>query len=140
MRTGRRPERLISHLQSSSQALVRPLSLGDALIDGLAARKTFFHPVPLRDAFLSQLPAKQDRAAFDRAGEVQQADIDIFDLHPDGINFRQRIAHTLLSLDALRLATGQGNSIYRSYAVHNDAMVYALHLAFNLLHQILTSD
>src|ERR1051326_5932984 len=50
----------------------------DALIDGLAAFKTFFHAVPELDFLFAIFPAQQHNLILHCAGEIQQPDIEIF--------------------------------------------------------------
>src|SRR6476469_4310497 len=57
----------------------------DALVNGLAAFKAFFHAVPEFDLLFTVLPAQQDNLIVHRAGEIQQADIEVFYLHTDGV-------------------------------------------------------
>ena len=73
----------------------------DALVDGFAAFKAFFPAVPELDFFFAIFPAQQDDLIVHGAGEIQQADVEVFYLHADGVNFRQRVFDVLKGLVAL---------------------------------------
>src|SRR4029077_2096477 len=63
----------------------------DALIDGLAAGEAFFGRMPVGDFLFAKFPAEQENFSFDLAGEIQQSDIYVLDLHSGGVNFSDRI-------------------------------------------------
>jgi hypothetical protein len=67
----------------------------DALIDRLAPGESFLRSVPVGNGFLPHLPAQQEDLAFNFAGKVEQANIDILDLHANGIDLGQRILGAL---------------------------------------------
>jgi len=114
------------------------LRLRDALIDPLAAGKTFAHAVPVSDGFFSQFPAEQNRAAFDFAGEVEQADIEVFDLHADGVDFGERIFDFLHCFLALRFAAGKMDNVKERAAVEKNAMGDGLKFSIDGLDQFFT--
>lgn len=120
--------------------LVRSLRADDAFIDGLAAGEAFVGAVPVGDGVFSRPPAEQDDAAFDFAGKIEQADVDIFDLDADGIDFGESVFGALLGLGALGLAAGDGYYIDVSAAVEEDAVIERLHLGFNVFHDLLAAD
>ena len=72
-------------LKSDEQLLL--LSPCDPLINGLASGEAFAGGVPVSDSLLSQLPAEQDGASINVAGKVEQADVEVFDLHAGGVDF-----------------------------------------------------
>ena len=57
--------------------------------------------MPVSNRGLAHLPAQQHDAAFDNAGEIEEASVDIFDLHSDGIDFSKSIFSPLFCLAAL---------------------------------------
>src|SRR5271156_5543248 len=65
--------------------LLRLLAL-EALIDRLAAAKTIFHRMPVVDATLTHLPAKEHNVAVNLTREVEQAGVQVFYLDADGID------------------------------------------------------
>src|SRR5258708_36239461 len=91
------------------------LSLHDAL--PISPSKPFFRAVPVRDRSITHFPAEQYDLAFDNEGEIQQADIDIFHLDANGIDFRESILGPLFRLAALRLAASRRNHIDMRAAV-----------------------
>src|ERR1041385_1407053 len=98
----------------------------NALVDGLAALKTFFHAVPELDFFFSILPAQQDNFIVHDAGEIQQPDIEIFYLHADGINFRQRVLDVLESFVALGATPRHCRNIHKKAAAQQDSVLQVL--------------
>jgi len=121
-------------------SLVCFFAFGDAGVDGLTAGEAFVGAVPVGDGFFAQLPAEKNDLAFDFAGKIEQADAEIFDLHADGIDFGERIAHALLGLGALGFAAGDGNDVDEGAAVEKDAVVGGLHLGLNFVHQLFAGD
>src|SRR5205809_6043631 len=86
--------------------LVGPFRLSDALVDWLAAGEPFAHTVPMCDCFFAEPPAEQDGPSIHNARKVEQTDIEVFDLHADGIDFRDGIVTRCMdfSRSALRRA------------------------------------
>src|SRR5271166_2938667 len=120
--------------------LIRSLRPRDAFVDGLAAGKSFFCAVPVSDGGFAHPPAEQYDAAFDFAGKIEQADVEILHLYADGVDFSDGVFGTLLGLGALRLAAGDGNHIDASAAVQKNAVIERLHLGFNFFHDFLAAD
>src|SRR6185312_6867216 len=79
---------------------------------------------------------KQDDVAIDFAWEIQQADIEIFDLHANGGNLIHGIFHPLKSLLALGLASREMNDVDRHPAVHENPMSDPLQLGVNRFNQL----
>jgi hypothetical protein len=120
--------------------LVRSLGAGDAFVDGLAAREAFSRAVPVSNRGLAHLPAEQHDAAFDDARKIEQADVDIFDLHADGIDFGERIFGPLFGLGAFGFAPRNGHNINMRATVEKDAMGQRLHFGLDLFHEFLATD
>jgi hypothetical protein len=120
--------------------LVGSFGARNAFVDGLTARKSFFRAVPVGDGVLAHLPAQQDHAAFDFTGEIKQADIQIFDLNADGVDFGESIFGALFGLGALGLAAGDGNHVDAGSAVEEDALIERLHLRLDFLDEVLAAD
>lgn len=120
--------------------LVCSLGSRDALIDGLATGESFVGAMPVGDGLFAQLPAEKDGAAFDLAGKVEQADVDVFYLHANGVDFRQGILGALLGFDALGFAAGQGDDIKKHSAIHEDSVLQRLLLSLDRLHQFLAGN
>ena len=123
-----------------TEKLVRSLGAGDALIDGLAACESFFRAVPVSNGGLAHLPAEQHNPAFDDARKIEQADVEIFDLHADGIDFGEGIFGPLFSLGALGLAPRDGHNVNMRTTVEKDAMGQCLHFGLDLFHEFLAAD
>jgi hypothetical protein len=70
----------------------------DVLVDGFAAAESFLHGMPVSDFLFAELPAQEDDAVFDYAGEVEQAHVEVFHLHTGGIDFAQRVLDLLCGL------------------------------------------
>src|ERR1700758_1312045 len=92
--------------KARTEGLVRLPAARNALVNRLAAGKSFLGAVPVRDRCLAQLPAQQDDLALDFAGKVQQADVEILHLDSDRVNFGEGVFRALLSLSPLGLASG----------------------------------
>lgn len=120
--------------------LVRLLGPGNSFVDGLAAGETFVRAVPVRDGVFAHLPAEQDDSALDLAGEIEQADVDVFHLDADGIDFGKCVFGALFGLGALGLAARDGNHVDVSATVEEDAMIESLHLALYVFHHLLAAD
>jgi hypothetical protein len=94
----------------------------------------------MSNGLFAHLPAEQDDAAFDLTGEIEQADVDVFHLDADGVDFREGIFGALFCLDALGFAAGDRNNVDVSASVEKDAMMQSLHLRFDFLHDLLAAD
>src|SRR6266571_3558021 len=94
--------------------LVRLLSLlaaQDALVDGLAPFEAFFHSVPELDLLFPVLPAQQHNLVVHRTREIQQANVEVFYLHANGVNLRQRVLDVLKGLVALGAPPRHGRNV-----------------------------
>jgi len=110
------------------------------MIDGLAAGESFFRAVPVSDGVFAHLPAEQNYLAFDFAGEIQQADINIFYLYADGVDFGKGVFGGLLGLGALGFSAGGSNDVNVGASVEEDAVGQGLHLGFDFFHNFLAGD
>ena len=115
-------------------SLVCFFAFGDASVDGLAAGETFVSAMPVGNGFFAQFPAEKNDLAFDLAGKIEQADAQVFDLHADGIDFGESVAHALLGFGALGFAARDGNDVDESATVEEDAVVGGLHLGLDFVH------
>src|SRR5579862_5009760 len=125
---------------SGHQDLVGPLRAHDALIDGLASGESLFDAVPVADRGLAHFPAKQNDATLYLTGKVKQADIEIFHLHPDRIDLRERVFGALLRLSSFGLAAGGRNHIDVRAAVDKNTLAERLHLSIDFFHNLLAAD
>lgn len=126
--------------QGPTTLLVRLLGARDSFIDQLAPGEAFFHAVPVGDGFFSTLPTQENDPAIDLAGKIEQADIDVFDLHTDGIDLGEGVFGALLGLAALGFAAGDGDNIHVRPAIQKNPVAERLHLALDLFHQLLAVD
>ena len=78
----------------------------NALVDRLPAGKTFVSSVPVRDLLFAQLPAQQNGLALDEAGEIEEPDVEVFDLHADGVDLMHGVFNALQRLVALGASAG----------------------------------
>jgi len=90
----------------------------------------------IADAFSPSFQ-QAEPCGFDRAGEVQQADIDSLTCTPMESISASASRTPLLSLGALRLATSQWYNIPQKFAVEKDAMVLRPASRLNVLDQFL---
>ena len=74
---------------------------------GLRPAKPSSGAVPVRDAFFAQLPAQQDHFFAHDAGEIEQADVEVFHLHAGGVDFGDGVFGALQCLLAFGLAAAQ---------------------------------
>src|SRR5690348_2334872 len=98
------------------------LRLRNPLVDWLATGETLIRAMPVSDGFLAEFPAQQDGSSVDLARKIKKTNVEIFDLHADGINFGQRIFHSLFRLRALGLAPGEGNDVEEHSAGQKNPM------------------
>ena len=87
--------------------------------------------------FFAQFPAEQDRLPLDFAGEIEQPDIEIFNLNAGRIDLRQRIFHPLFGLGALGFAPSQRNDVERHPAAQKNAVLQRLLLGLGFVNDLL---
>jgi hypothetical protein len=112
----------------------------DTLVDRLAASESLLRAMPVSNGFFSQLPAQQDGLTLHLARKVEQPNIEILDLHADGVDFRNRIFRALLGLGALRLAARQRDHVEKRAAIQINAMLQGLLLGVDLIQNLLRRD
>jgi hypothetical protein len=83
---------------------------------------------------------QQNHAAFHFAGKIEQANVEIFHLHADGVDFGERIFGTLFGFGALGLAAGDRNHIDVGATVEKNAVIERLHFGFDFFHGLLAVD
>jgi len=94
----------------------------------------------MSNGFLAHLPAEQNDAAFHLAREIEQANVEVFYLDADGIDFSESIFGPLFGLGALGLAAGNGYHVNVRAAVQKDAVIERLHFGLNFFHQLFAAD
>lgn len=94
----------------------------------------------MRDFGFAQFPAEQDNLTVYAAGEIEQAYVDVFDLHAGGVNFGDGIFRSLNGALALGLATRHGDHIDQSPAIEKDALREFLKFRINFFDQFLAVD
>jgi hypothetical protein len=94
----------------------------------------------VRNGGFAQFPAEQDGPSFYFTGKVEQADVDVFDLHANRVYLGKSIFGALFGFAALRLPTSNRDDIDVSTAVQKDAMAEFLHLAFYFFHDFFAAD
>ena len=57
--------------------------------------------MPVGDGVFAHLPAQQDHAAFDFAGKIKQADIEVFDLNTNRVDFGESVFGALFGFARL---------------------------------------
>src|ERR1700693_1762169 len=120
--------------------LVRLLGTRNALVDGPAAGESFFSAVPVSDGVFTHPPAEQHDVAFNFAGKIEQADVEILHLHANGVDFGERIFGALFSLVALGLAARDRDHVDVSATVQENAVIERLHFGFDFFHDLLAAD
>ena len=88
----------------------------------------------MSNGILPHFPAQQHRLAIHFTGKIEQANIDIFHLHPNGIDLRKSIFGTLLGLGPLSLPPGDGHNVNVGAAIQEYAMAEFLQLAVYFFH------
>ncbi len=76
----------------------------------------------MRDHGFAQFPAQQDRFPLYFAGEVEQSDVEIFDLHSSSVNLGESILYAANRLLALGLAPRQMDHIQQRATVEKNAV------------------
>src|ERR1700751_4629532 len=104
---------------TEGQRLIRFFSpcFGDSFIDRFAAGKAFRSAVPVGDVLLSQFPAEQDYFTLHHAREIEETDIEVFDLYPGSVDFGYGILNTLKGLLSFRLTAGERNDLQEGATV-----------------------
>src|SRR6202140_4797988 len=125
---------------TGGRELINLLRACDPLVNRLSPGESFLRAVPMRDGLLSQLPAQENDLAFDFAGKIEQANVNVFHLHPDGVDLGQRIFGALFRLDALRLAPSQRDHIEKRPTIQKKSMAESLLLGLNLFDNFLARD
>jgi hypothetical protein len=118
---------------SSSRAL-------DAFVDGLASGEAFFGAMPVGDFFFSEFPTQQDDFAFDFAGEVEESDVEVFDLHAGGVNFGDGIFDALQRFLALGLTAGELRDVDECSAIEEDAVPERFEFSVDFFDELLAID
>ena len=123
-------------------SLGRALFVGfcNAVVDGLAAGEAFFGAVPMSDGRLALLPAKQNDFAFDLAGEIEQSDVEVFDLDAGGVDFGEGIFNAADRLFAFGFAPRPLHDIQHGAAVEKHAMRQVLKFIVDVGYQLLGVD
>src|SRR5207253_10005520 len=75
-----------------------------------------------------------------RSSDLKQTDIEVFDLHADGIDFRDRILYALYGLLALRFASRKMHDIQECATIEEDAVGNFLQFSIDGFNQLLTID
>ena len=109
----------------------------DAFVDGLASSEAFFSAVPVRDFLFSEFPAQQNNFAFDFAGEVEESDVEVFDLNAGGVDFGDGILHALQCLLAFSFAAGELRYVHECSAIQEDAVAERFEFGVNFFDEFL---
>src|SRR5262249_9468052 len=121
--------RVLFSVESSYSIRLFPLlPAQDALVDRLAALEAFFLAMPKPDLLFSQLPAEKHDLFPHDAGKIQQAYIEVFDLHADRVDLGKRVLRVLKDLVALVAASGEGGNIERHASAHQSSLTQRLKL------------
>ena len=96
--------------------------------------------MPMSDGFFTQFPAEQDSLPFDIARKVQQADIEILHLNSSGVDLRDSVFGSLLSLHSFRSSLRQRHNIERHSAVQKDTVMQHLLLSIGIFDEFLGVD
>ena len=108
--------------QQQKAASVCFSGLADALIDRFAPGESFLRAVPVSDSLFAQLPAKQHHLPVHFAGKIEQADVEVFDLHSDGIDLGHGIPDPPNRLLPLGLASRQMDDVQEHAPAQKDAV------------------
>lgn len=111
--------------------------VGDFIVDGLASGEAFVHAVPVSNSRFTKLPAKQNNLAFHYAGEIEEADFEILNLHASSGNFSERVRDALCKFVPFGAQVSQGNDVHGKSAMHHDALVDLLKLPIDFLNAAL---
>jgi hypothetical protein len=115
-------------------------SFGDPLVDRLAAGETLGYAVPVSDAVLAKFPAEQNNLSIYFAREVEQANIEIFNLNTDGVDFGEGVFDSVDGFLALCFPTGKMNDVNRHAAAEKNVMREVLGFFINRLDQAFAID
>ena len=96
--------------------------------------------MPVCDCRLTQFPAEKQNFALHLAGEIKQANVDVFHLNAGGIDFGERILHPANRLLAFRLAACQVHHIQQRAAIKKNTMRRLLQLIVYVFNKFLAID
>ena len=88
-----------------------------------------------RDSLLAELPAQQDDFVADDAGKIEQADVEVFDLHSGGVDLSDGVLGALDRLLALVLAGLERADVDVSAAIQEDPALEGLEFGVHFLDQ-----
>jgi hypothetical protein len=112
----------------------------DALIDGLAAGESLLGSMPVGDRFFAQPPAEQNDLSLDLTRKIKQANVEILDLHANGVDFGEGVFGALFGFGALGFATRQWDYIQKCSPVQKNALLQRLLLDLKFFDDFLGGD
>lgn len=126
------------------KSAAEPISVGlfllfasdNPLVDGLTSTKTFFQSVPVLDLLFSEFPAQQDDLVVYLAGEIEQADIEIFHLNANGFDFGECVLGSLNGFVALGPPSRYFGNVDEKAATQENAVIQVLKLLICLFDKL----
>jgi len=109
---------LLCPLRTPIKAIIQRLAAAEAGLDG----------VPMGDFVFTHFPAEEHDFAVDLTGKIKQADVEVFDLNADGVDFLDGIFGTLDMGIQFGALTADFGDIDVHSATHEDALAEALQL------------
>jgi len=103
-------------------------------------RRTLAHTVPMCDLLFAEPPAEQDGPSIHDARKVKQTDIEVFDLHADGIDFRDRILYAPVWTSRAPLCVAQDARYSGMCPSEEDAVGNFLQFSIDGFDQLSTID
>src|SRR5450631_297252 len=91
----------------------------------------------MTDGGLAQFPAQQEDLALNLAGEIEQADVEVFYLHAGRVNFGKGVLDAPNRPLALRLAPRQMDHVQHHAAVEKNPVRRFLQLRVHIFNQLL---
>src|SRR5512133_3223508 len=96
--------------------------------------------MPVSDALFPKLPAEQDYFSAYAAGEIEQTNIEVLDLHACGVDLGNGILHPLNRFFAFSFAASQLDDVEQGAAIQKNAVRCVLELSVYFFDQLLTGN
>src|SRR5512133_1466485 len=96
--------------------------------------------MPVSDALFPKLPAEQDYFSAYAAGEIEQTNIEVLDLHACGVDLSNGILHPLNRFFAFSFASSQLDDVEQGAAIQKNAVRCVLELSVYFFDQLLTGN
>src|SRR5205814_7643412 len=112
----------------------------NGFVNRFAPREAFLGAMPVSDALLTQFPTQQDYLSAYAAGEIEQTNVEVLDLHACGVDFGSGILNPLNRFFAFSFAPSQLDDVEQGAAIQKDAVRCVLELSVYFFDQLLPGN